>query len=350
MVERKCEIIVWGGAKGGDGGPFSIRSYLKYMVKDKVWGDSIFIGLVASMWECRISVLRADSGKVVNYRHELPLGMCDVGLLFNCRLHSGHYSALWRMDGNFVKTEKVKKSIGFKDDVDETELESLYGSGGEGVKGDEVVVKKERLDQLIKKELMFGQMCKVIEAGGAMPKRRRVSSTEKEGEIEIDEKEVAQDIQVVHKGDTVCEECGEDYKSTTALNGHVMKYHKGKFRYECTICGKGYMVSESLKRHVKEHSGEKVFKRCIRPDCKSTFSSEKSRRHVKLFHGEGSDILKFECDFCKNKFLTLDNKKQHQVRCKQNPEKKHFSCDICHRGTFYLPKELMRHKKENHNW
>ena len=103
-------------------------------------------------------------------------------------------------------------------------------------------------------------MCKVIEAGGALPKRRRVSSKEKEGEIEIEEKEVAQDIQVVHKGDTVCEECGVDYKSTTALNGHVMKYHKERFRYECSICGKGYMVSESLKRHLKEHSGEKVFK------------------------------------------------------------------------------------------
>ena len=69
------------------------------------------------------------------------------------------------------------------------------------------------------------------------------------------------------------------------------------------------MVSESLTRHLKEHSGEKLSKSCTSPGCKSTFSSEKSRRHVKLFHGEDSDVLKFECDFCKNKFLTLDNKK-----------------------------------------
>ena len=62
---------------------------------------------------------------------------------------------------------------------------------------------------------MFDQMCKVIEAGGALPKRRRVSSKENEGEIEIEEeKEVAKDIQVVHKGNTVCQECGVDYKST----------------------------------------------------------------------------------------------------------------------------------------
>ena len=90
-------------------------------------------------------------------------------------------------------------------------------------------------------------MCRGIEAGGVLPKRRRVSSTEK-GEIEIEENEVTKDIQVVHKGNAVCEECGVDYKSRTALNGHVMKCHKGRFRYECSICGKGYMVSESLKK------------------------------------------------------------------------------------------------------
>ena len=45
---------------------------------------------------------------------------------------------------------------------------------------------------------------------------------------------------------------------------------------------------------------------------------------MKLFHGEGSDVMKFECDFCKQKFLTMDNKKQHQVRCKDNPDKKTF--------------------------
>ena len=102
----------------------------------------------------------------------------------------------------------------------------MIDSGSKGVKDDEVVIEKARLDELIKKEMMFDQMCKVIEAGGALPKRRRVSSREEEGEMVIEEvKEVVKDIQVVHKGDTVCEECGVDYKSTTALYGHVMKCH-----------------------------------------------------------------------------------------------------------------------------
>ena len=28
------------GGQGGEAGPFSIRSYLKYMVQDKVWGTA----------------------------------------------------------------------------------------------------------------------------------------------------------------------------------------------------------------------------------------------------------------------------------------------------------------------
>ena len=61
-----------------------------------------------------------------------------------------------------------------------------------------------------------------------MPKRRRVHCREKEGEIETEEeKEVAKDIQVVHKGILYVKNVGVDYNSTTALNGHVMKCHKG---------------------------------------------------------------------------------------------------------------------------
>ena len=61
---------------------------------------------------------------------------------------------------------------------------------------------------------MFDEMCKVIEAGGAMPKRRRlsgsISGNQKKGEgdnVEVVEKEkvVAKDIQEVKKGDIMCQ-------------------------------------------------------------------------------------------------------------------------------------------------
>ena len=109
----------------GDGGPFSIKGYLKYIIKGKVWGDSNFFGLLASMWPCRVTVLRVDSGKQVKYRHDLGLGECNIGLLYNYKVEAGHYCALWRMDGNFVSTEEVKISSGFDEEVDQEKIESL---------------------------------------------------------------------------------------------------------------------------------------------------------------------------------------------------------------------------------
>ena len=38
LKENVQSLYGGGGGKGRDGGPFSIRSYLKYMVQDKVWG------------------------------------------------------------------------------------------------------------------------------------------------------------------------------------------------------------------------------------------------------------------------------------------------------------------------
>ena len=192
-----------------------------------------------------------------------------------------------------------------------------------------------------------------------MPKRRRLSGTisgtpkkgEGEGDIVEKEKVVAKDIQEVTKGDTHCEVCDKDYASSQALKGHVMKCHEGKYRYMCSVCEKGYMVQESLKRHLAEHSGDKKEIPCPIGGCKSTFGCEKTKRHhVKIYHSTDSNQLKYHCEHCGDKFISNDNRKQHIVSCKKNPDKKSFPCDICGMGNFYLPKELMRHKKEVHDW
>ena len=70
------------------------------------------------MWGCRITVLRADTGREVRYRHDISLGTTDIGLLFNGKIESGHYSGLWRMDGQFMSSKAVKVSKGFDEKVD----------------------------------------------------------------------------------------------------------------------------------------------------------------------------------------------------------------------------------------
>ena len=94
-------------------------------------------------------------------------------------------------------------------------------------------------------------------------------------EVVEKEKVVAKDIQEVKKGDTMCKVCEIEYPSSQALKGHVMKCHEGKYRYACSICEKGYMVKESLTRHLAEHSGDKKVIKCQIGGCKSTFGLEK---------------------------------------------------------------------------
>ena len=276
---------VYGGLeKEGGVGPFSVKGYLKYILQDKKWGDSIFLGLVASMWACRITILRADNGREIKYRYNLSMGGTDIGMLFNGKPESGHYSALWRMDGQFMTSRPITLSTGYDEKVDEMERKAMAedSEGKKGLDKSEIVLKKERFEELLKKEQMFDEMCKVIEAGRAMQKRRRlsgsISGNQKKGEgkgdnVEVVEKEkvVAKDIQEVKKGDTMCEVCEIEYPSNQALEGHVMKCHEGKYRYVCSICEKGYMVKESLTRHLAEHSGDKKVIKYPISGCKSTF-------------------------------------------------------------------------------
>ena len=48
----------------------------------------------------------------------------------------------------------------------EIELMTEDGEGKTGLDQNEMVVKKERFEELLKKEKMFDEMCKVIETGG----------------------------------------------------------------------------------------------------------------------------------------------------------------------------------------
>ena len=80
-------------------GPFSVYGWVKHMSNDKVEGDGIMILLIASMWGCRISIVRSDCCKEVRFRHEKKLDCSDFILLYNCCPgNDGHYSAVMHTD------------------------------------------------------------------------------------------------------------------------------------------------------------------------------------------------------------------------------------------------------------
>ena len=78
--------------------PFSIKSYLKNMLGDCIWGDFIVLNLISAMWGVRISVMRGDSCAELRIRHNCELIESDVVILFNGRQLAAHYSAVSRVD------------------------------------------------------------------------------------------------------------------------------------------------------------------------------------------------------------------------------------------------------------
>ena len=106
-------------------GPFSICSYFEHIFKDKSWGDSIFVNLLASVWGVRITILRCDTLTEIRYRHEDPLKEVCIGLLYNGKEEGGgHYSPLVRVDGEFLDSTTLFLSEEYYDEgVDKEERE-----------------------------------------------------------------------------------------------------------------------------------------------------------------------------------------------------------------------------------
>ena len=94
-------------------GPFSIKSYLKYMLENGVWGDFIVLTLISAMWGVRVTVVRGDSCSEVRIRHNCDLVDSDVVILFNGREVSGHYSAVSRVDQSNLKCTSIANTKDF---------------------------------------------------------------------------------------------------------------------------------------------------------------------------------------------------------------------------------------------
>ena len=101
---------------------FSVMQLMEYILKERFWCDEIFLKLVASMWSCRITVIRSDSLKTVDYRHALFWSCSDIILMYNCCPFQGHYSAVIKCmdDGEYqvCSIEPVKFTAHYRKHVD----------------------------------------------------------------------------------------------------------------------------------------------------------------------------------------------------------------------------------------
>ena len=217
------------------GKPVTIKEWVKKMCKNKEWGDSFCLLLVASWWSCRIGVVRSDCLEVITYRNKEGLDDKEVILLFNCSPVVGHYSAILRYDASVMLVAKVEKSDGYVWEVDLAERKNRGDkyTGEEGAQGEGesefVAISKSRFMELMEIEKKYkdvlsvlGSDVKVVSKGGEDPD---VVKTTPQKLAKRRLMEPAPEVQVVKTGDLHCNSCDQMFPSTYALERHVKRYH-----------------------------------------------------------------------------------------------------------------------------
>jgi hypothetical protein len=68
-------------------GPFSVVTYLRYMLQNRSWIDQVMVRALSIMWGLRVTILDCSTLNEFRFRHDLPLGLVDMVLCWNGRNH-----------------------------------------------------------------------------------------------------------------------------------------------------------------------------------------------------------------------------------------------------------------------
>ena len=241
-------------------GPFSIYSWALYMKNNLVWGDSVILSLLASMWPIRLTIVGSRSLHEVRFRHDLDLEFTDIALVYNTSEGNGHYSGLLRRNQEVCSTRPLAYSKKWNKQQDAAERLSLMQEGGlEVIRKAQIqlsIVKTDKIKALEGKGQQLAKISQIL-------KRKRG-----DGEVEdTDEEDKAKrrrelivvkekDIQEVNAGDVHCNKCEKDFPKTSLLLRHIDKYHKHVYMFNCRICNKGFLNIRGYEEHKQQH-GEK---------------------------------------------------------------------------------------------
>jgi len=148
----------------------------------------------------------------------------------------------------------------------------------------------------------------------------------------------------------LCSFCGKVFRDKWTRDLHEDTKHKKIYRYNCSICGKGYLNNRELNEHILKHSVDKPFQ-CS--DCGQQFShSESLRYHVNAkvcSRYNVSGITSLMCPTCDKEFLKPEKLKIHLLRsslCTLDNKKKPFACQHCEKS-FMSEKYLEIHMRSH---
>ncbi|XP_028315620.1 zinc finger protein 711 isoform X2 [Gouania willdenowi] len=114
-----------------------------------------------------------------------------------------------------------------------------------------------------------------------------------------------------HKGNKIhqCRHCNFNAPDTFTLSRHILSLHTKDLPFKCKRCRRGFRQPAELKKHMKTHSGRKVYQ-CQYCEYNSTDASG-FKRHVISIHTKD---YPHRCDYCTKGFRRPSEKSQHIAR------------------------------------
>ncbi|XP_028282985.1 zinc finger protein 771-like [Parambassis ranga] len=183
---------------------------------------------------------------------------------------------------------------------------------------------KDDEDKPESSQLHYRQRAPCREPGPA-----RLFGPESEAETELSDEDCRQsrgpgnqdDAPVAEAGKKsfICSECGRRFGRKDSLRRH-MRFHTGERPYSCSICGKRFSQRPNLIRHLRCHSGEKPFSCSF---CDTSFAVRSALvNHLRIHTGEKP----FSCLHCEKSFTQKGGLKKHMT---VHTGEKPYSCPVC---------------------